>query len=90
MDEVVADVVPLDVCGVILGSPYLYVRDAIFRRRENQYRLVKYGKAYFINAHKGQSQTLFDQCSSGQENHWQHKEVCLVVFERRKATRRRK
>jgi hypothetical protein len=35
VDEVVADVVPLDICGVILGSPYLYARDAIFRRREN-------------------------------------------------------
>jgi hypothetical protein len=30
VDEVVTDVVPLDICGVILGSPYLYVRDAIF------------------------------------------------------------
>jgi hypothetical protein len=45
-------VVPLDVCGVILGNLYLYVRDAIFRRRENQYRLVKDGKEYTINAHK--------------------------------------
>jgi hypothetical protein len=35
VDEVVVDVVPLDMCGVILGSSYLYVRDAIFRRREN-------------------------------------------------------
>jgi len=43
---VVVDVVPLDVCGVLLGSPYLYVRDAIFMRRVNQYRLVKDGKAY--------------------------------------------
>jgi hypothetical protein len=51
VDEVVANVVPLDICGVILGSPYLYVRDAIFRRRENQYRLVKDGK-YAINAQK--------------------------------------
>lgn len=52
VDEVVAYVVPLDVCGVILGSPYLYVRDAIFRRRANQFGLVKYGKTYAINAHK--------------------------------------
>jgi hypothetical protein len=34
VDEVVANVVPLDICGVILGSPYLYVRDSIFRRRD--------------------------------------------------------
>jgi hypothetical protein len=55
VDEVVADVVPLDVCRVILGSPYLYVRDSIFRRRDNQYRLVKEGRAYAINAHKDKS-----------------------------------
>jgi hypothetical protein len=41
--------VPLDICGVILGSPCLYIRDAIFRRRESRYRLVKDGKAYAIN-----------------------------------------
>lgn len=46
------DVVPFDVCGVILGSPYLYVRDAIFRRRANQYWLVKDGKEFTISAHK--------------------------------------
>jgi hypothetical protein len=45
-------VVPLDICGAILGSPYVYVRDTIFRRRENPYRLVKDGKSYAINAHK--------------------------------------
>jgi hypothetical protein len=52
VDEAVADVLPLDICGVIFGIPYLYVCDAIFRRRENQYRLVKDVKAYAINAHK--------------------------------------
>jgi len=51
-EEVVVDIVPLDMCGVILGSLYLYVRDAIFRRRENPYQLVKDGKAFTINAHK--------------------------------------
>jgi hypothetical protein len=37
IDEVEVDVVPLDVCGVVFGSPYMYMRDAIFMRRENQY-----------------------------------------------------
>jgi hypothetical protein len=52
VNENVVYVVPLDVCGVILEIPYLYVRDAIFRRRENQYRLVKDGKEHAINACK--------------------------------------
>jgi hypothetical protein len=52
---VVVDVAPLDVCGVMFGSPYLYVRDAIFRRKYNQYRLVKEGKEDAINSHKDKS-----------------------------------
>jgi hypothetical protein len=39
IDEVELDVVPLDMCGVVFGSPYMYMRDAIFMRRENQYHL---------------------------------------------------
>jgi hypothetical protein len=49
------DVVPLDVCGVVFGSPYMYIREAIFMRRENQYHLTKDGKYFIINAHKGKS-----------------------------------
>lgn len=32
IDEVEVDVVPLDVCGVVFDSPYMYMRDAIFMR----------------------------------------------------------
>jgi len=48
-------VVPLDVCGVVFGSPYMYMHDAIFMRRANQYRLIKDGKSFIINVHKGKS-----------------------------------
>jgi len=34
-DEVDLDVVPLDVCGVIFGSPYMYMNDVIFMRSDN-------------------------------------------------------
>ena len=30
IDEVELDIVPLDVCGVVFGSPYMYMRDKIF------------------------------------------------------------
>jgi hypothetical protein len=33
IDEVELDVVPLDVCGVVFGSPYMYMRDAVFMSR---------------------------------------------------------
>jgi hypothetical protein len=51
-DEVDAYVLPLDICGIILGSLYLYMRDVSFRRRANQYRKFKDEKYYTINAHK--------------------------------------
>ena len=37
IDEVELDVVPLDVCGVVFGSPYMYMRDSIFTQRSKQY-----------------------------------------------------
>jgi len=33
----------------------MYMRDAIFMRRANLYRLIKDGKSYIINTHKGKS-----------------------------------
>jgi hypothetical protein len=51
-DEVECEVALLDTCKVTLGSPYLWDRDATFYRRENQYRLVKGGKAYINKVHQ--------------------------------------
>jgi hypothetical protein len=39
IDEVELDVVPLDICGMVLGSPYLYDKKAIFYREQNKYHL---------------------------------------------------
>ena len=49
------DVVPLDVCGVVFGIPYMHIRDAIFMQRANQYHLIKDGMFYINNAYKGKS-----------------------------------
>jgi hypothetical protein len=43
IDEVELDVVPLDICGIVLGSPYLYDRKAIFYREHNRYHFSKMG-----------------------------------------------
>jgi hypothetical protein len=48
------DVVPLDVCGVMFGIPYMYMRDVIFMRRENEYYLIKDGKSFIINVQIGE------------------------------------
>jgi hypothetical protein len=51
VDEVTCDVVPLNECGMVLGSPYLYDRKAIFYREKNQYHLTKAGKEYVVHVH---------------------------------------
>jgi hypothetical protein len=51
IDEVDLDVVPLDICGIVLGSPYLYDRKALFFRHENKCHLTKGGVEYIIRAH---------------------------------------
>jgi hypothetical protein len=51
IDEVELDVIPLDICGIVLGSPYLYDRRAILHRHENIYHLFKNGVEYIVRAH---------------------------------------
>jgi hypothetical protein len=52
IDEVELDVVPINVCGVVFGSHYMYMRNEKFMWRAKQYRLIKDGKSYIINVHK--------------------------------------
>jgi hypothetical protein len=51
LDEVTYVVVPLNECGMVLGSPYLYDRKAILYREHNHYHLIKAGKEYVVHAH---------------------------------------
>jgi len=50
LDEVELDVVVLDICVIILGSPYIYDRRDIFYRHENNYHLLKNGIDYIVRA----------------------------------------
>eukprot|EP00253_Pinus_taeda_P025508 PITA_25508 len=63
VDEVELDMVPLDICGIVLGSPYLYDRKAIFYRAENKYLLVKYGIKYI----KPDKTYVFEGCDAKQQ-----------------------
>jgi hypothetical protein len=51
MDEVICDVVSLEACGMVLGSPYLYDRKAIFYMEQNQYYLFNKGTEHVVHAH---------------------------------------
>ena len=43
VDEIVLDVFSLDVCGLMLGSPYSYDNKTIIYRRVNKYWIIKIG-----------------------------------------------
>ena len=51
IDGVELDVVPLDICGITLGSPYLYDIKAILYRGEKKYCLTKDEIEYIVRAH---------------------------------------
>jgi hypothetical protein len=51
IDEVDLDVVSLDICGIVIGSPYLYDRKVVFFSQENKYHLTKGGVEYIVRAH---------------------------------------
>lgn len=52
IDTVEHDVVPFDIEGIVLGSPYLFDRKSIFHRHENKYHLFKDGKEFIVRAHR--------------------------------------
>jgi hypothetical protein len=51
IDEVDLDVVPLDICVIVLEGPYLYDIKAVFFHHENKYHLTKGGVEYIVRAH---------------------------------------
>jgi hypothetical protein len=63
-DEVELDVVPLYICNIVLGSPYLFDRKVVFYREENKYHLVKDGVEYIVRARR--IQTDVSLVSAGQ------------------------
>ncbi|KAH9297980.1 hypothetical protein KI387_029662, partial [Taxus chinensis] len=58
IDVFEVDVIPLDDFDVVFGSHYLYVRDAICMRRENQYKWVKHGINYNIREHQCKTRVI--------------------------------
>jgi hypothetical protein len=59
VDEVELDTVPLDICGIVPGIPYLYDRKSIFYREENKYYFKKDGKEYIVHAHRMKTNRYF-------------------------------
>jgi hypothetical protein len=57
------DVVPLDVCDVVFGSPCMHTRDAIFMMRVNHCRMINDGKSFIVNAQKGKSKISLESAN---------------------------
>jgi hypothetical protein len=64
IDEVYLDIVSLDICGIVLGSPYLYDRKETLFRHEKKYHLTKGGVEYIVKAHNTRVNTTL--VSAGQ------------------------
>jgi hypothetical protein len=58
-DEVELDIVPLGICGIVLGRPYLYDRKDIFYREDNKYCFKKDGKEYIVHDHRMKTDRSF-------------------------------
>eukprot|EP00257_Ricinus_communis_P024652 XP_025012066.1 uncharacterized protein LOC112533816 [Ricinus communis] len=47
-DEVLCDVIPMQACHLLLGRPWLFDRDVIYKGRSNCYCLTLYNKLYTL------------------------------------------
>ena len=45
------DVIPLELCGIVLGKTYIFDRKAIFYQEKNKYQLTKDEVQYIVQAH---------------------------------------
>jgi hypothetical protein len=51
-DEVELDVFPLNNCRMVLGSPYLYDKKAIFYKEQNKFHIFKDGIEFIVRSHQ--------------------------------------
>ena len=47
-DEILCDVIPMDVCHILLGRPWQFDRNVIHDRKKNTYTLEKNGRTHML------------------------------------------
>jgi hypothetical protein len=47
-DEVLCDVIPMDICHLLLGRPWQYDRNVVHDGRKNTYTLEKNGRTHML------------------------------------------
>jgi hypothetical protein len=53
-DEILCDVIPMDVCHILLGRPWQFDRNVIHDGRKNTYTLEKNGRTHMLLANRGE------------------------------------
>ena len=48
-DEILCDIIPMDVCHILLGRPWNYDKKSIHDGRKNTYSLEKAGKRHTLS-----------------------------------------
>jgi hypothetical protein len=77
------DIVPLDICGIVLGSPYLYDRKEVFFHHENKYHLTIVGVEYIVRSHNMRvNTTLFSAIQMKRLINTNKRYVLMVVREK--------
>ena len=74
------DVVSLDICGIVLGSPYIYDIKSIFFHHENKYHLTKGGVEYIVRAHSMRVNMKLVSASQMKRLITTNKRYVLMVF----------
>jgi hypothetical protein len=57
-DEILCDVIPMDVCHLLLGRPWKYDRNVVHDGRKNTYTLEKHGRTHMVLPIKGKEVKL--------------------------------
>ena len=55
IDDVLVDVVPLGLHGIVLGSLYLFDKKVVFHQEENRYHLLKEGVKFIIRSNRSRT-----------------------------------
>lgn len=85
VDEVEMDVIPLDICGMVLGSPYLYERKLVFFHHENKYHITKDGIEHIVQAHQNKINSNLVSTGKMKQLVNSSKECILMVIREKEA-----
>lgn len=85
-DEILCDIIPMDVCHILLGRPWQYDRKALHDGYNNVYRITKDGKRHLLKPLKEDSVQVCSNarvCLADSRKFFEgmrHEKVCFVLI----------